>query len=663
MGIHFGVDYYPEHWSEERLETDAKLMKEMGIKLVRMAEFSWSKMEPRKGEFHFEWLKMAVDRLGEMGIVSVLGTPTAAPPAWIFEKNPEIFPMGSDGITRGFGSRHHDCQSNETYRRHIRRFVTAMADYFKDNKYVVVWQIDNEFGNAHGDLCMCDSCREHFQKWLENKYKTIENLNKAWGTYFWSQEYTDFKQVFLPKVTPAAINPSEMLDWQRFHSDLIVDFQKNQVDIIREKCPDKFITHNCMGFSGVVDYYDLGMDLDFVSHDQYPSGFYLKMPHEDMESLSGALDVMRGIKEKPYWIMEQQAGITGTEIFGRCPAPGQLSLWTTHSVAHGADMIVYFRWRTCTVGAEEYWHGILPHNGVPGRRYHELKNCINTLTPIMEKTEGAMPESKIAIIYSYDQRYAMNIQPHHPELEYINHILKFYKEFYNKNIPVDFISDKSDFSKYKVIIAPFQYLTTAVLAERYEKYVADGGNLVLTMRAGVKDENNHCQSDLPLPGLFSKLLGIEISDYDCLRDTSVKIRWNDSIVTGNKWSDIIDIKTAESLAEYDSEFYKGSPCVTENKFGKGHAIYVGTEPDDDFMEKLAGYLCEKCGISPLLDTPDGVEVTERTKDGMKYIFIMNHNSLDERVEIPESWNILTGDNSGTLKPFEYRVYEKLADEF
>ena len=274
MNIRFGADYYPEHWDEKRLETDAKLMHDMGIDVVRMAEFSWSKLEPEKGIFQFDWLDNAINTLAKYNIRVVLGTPSAAPPAWIIEEIPDLLPLDSQGRVRGFGGRHHNCQSNIAYKEHIKRLVSKMAHHYKDNPNVIGWQIDNELGNSHNDLCHCKSCREHFQKWLQYKYKTIEQLNKEWGTNFWSQTYDKFEQIPTPMITPTSHNPSLLLDWKRFHSDLIVEFQQFQIDILREICPHQFITHNLMGFFNLIDYFDLADNLDFVSHDQYPMGFY-----------------------------------------------------------------------------------------------------------------------------------------------------------------------------------------------------------------------------------------------------------------------------------------------------------------------------------------------------------------------------------------------------
>ncbi|BCJ94071.1 beta-galactosidase [Anaerocolumna cellulosilytica] len=659
--LFFGVDYYPEHWPRERWETDAALMEEMGLSVVRLAEFSWAKMEPNLGEFHFEWLQEAIEILGKHGIKTVLGTPTAAPPAWIMEETPEIYPVDSNGIRRGFGGRHHDCQSNKTYRSHIKRFVTAMATTFKDNPYVIGWQIDNELGNSHHDLCMCDSCKSAFQDWLKEKYGSIGVLNKEWGTYFWSQDYASFEQIPAPRRTVTGSNPSAMLDWKRFCSDLIVEFQQYQIDIIRDICKSHFITHNFMGFADKVNYFDLAKNLDFISHDQYPGGFFTTPPHEKNEVLSAALDLMRGTKNQSFWIMEQQSGITGWETMGRTPEPGQLALWAQHTIAHGADTIVFFRFRTCTVGTEQYWHGILPHSGKPGRRFRELKDMIAKLKPIMPELKGTMPKAETGIVYSYDQNYAFQIQPHHPELNYVEQVVKYYKGFYERNIPVDFVSDKEEFHKYKLLVAPLQYLMNPELEKKYDEYVAQGGHLVLTMRTGVKNDNNVCMSEMELPGRLGTIAGIEINDYDCLVGCNTEVLWIKSNklepMKAEKWCDIIELKGASVLAEYSSQFYKGSPAITEYSYGKGKVYYVGHEPDHRLMQIFNEYITGNAGINLLPTTPDGVEITLRSAEAIDYVFVMNHNNFSVKVNLPKEWEaVFTGQNS-ELKPFQVDIYK------
>lgn len=676
----FGADYYPEHWPEQRWPMDAKLMKELGLKVVRMAEFSWHKMEPEEGHFDFEWLDRAIDILRKEGIVSVLGTPSAAPPAWMIRKHPKIQPVGPDGIIRGFGGRHHDCQSNPVYREYVKKMVTAMAEHFKDNPGVVGWQIDNEFGNSHYNLCMCDSCKASFQKWLAKKYGTIEELNKAWGTYFWSQEYNDFSEVFPPVKTPCGANPSQVLDWKRFHSDLICDFSKVQTDIIRSIVPkEHFITHNCMGFSDIVSYYDLSKQLDFVCHDLYPFGYWRDHSLEPFE-IGVELDGIRGVCKAPFWIMEQQSSVTGWEIMGRKPAPGQIPLWAVDSVAHGADTVVFFRWRSCLGGTEQYWHGILPHSGIPGKTYEEIGRLINDMTPVMKDMEGAMPTAQVAIVRSYEQGWAFDMQPNVQGLNYYGQLIKYYKAFHHKNIPVDFVREDDDISGYKVVIAPLQYLADQDLAAHYEEYVKQGGNLVLTMRAGVKERNNLCYAEGPLPGVFSGLLGITVEEYDPLGSAFVPVKGvsgsednrdasddtcsktaGDGLCAA-KWADIITLKGAEPVFDYDGEYYEGTPAVTVNSLGEGKAWYVGCEPSESLMEAIVDMLAKETGTGSVegsdIKVPAGVEVTSREKNGRKWIFILNHTDEEKKTDISDRFRVLSGalkDNK--LQPYGYAVLE------
>ena len=660
MGNFIGVDYYPEHWPKERWPIDVKLMREMGVDMVRMAEFSWSYLEPVEGEFNFGWLDEAISLLAESGIKSILGTPSAAPPAWIIEAHPEIQPIDSEGRRRHFGGRHHCCQSNQNYRNHIKRYVTAFANHFKDNPNVIGWQIDNELGNSHQDLCLCPSCEERFRLWLKEKYGDIQTLNQKWGNAFWSQEYQGFSQIQAPKLTAAGYNPSALLDWKRFCSDLIVEFHKFQSTILRAAAPDKFITQNMMGFADKVNYYDLADDIDFSSDDKYPAGYFHPVQNISRAAENAAmLDFIRSTKNKSFWIMEQQSGITGWQILGRAPKPGQLGMWASQAIAHGADAIVFFRWRTCTMGTEQYWHGILPHSGIPGRYYYELKAFAQKVKPLMKEIQSAMPKANVAFLHSYDQLYAIDIQPHHPDMSYIGHLMVYFTAFYNRNIPVDFINEDMDFNKYDLIIAPLQYLMTPKLEEKYKGYVQAGGNLVLTMRAGVKDETNLCRTGNPLPGGgLNELVGLEVHEYDCLRDTTGWVLWDDVRYSCEKWSDIINLTGAKQLASYDFEFYSGTPAITLNSFGEGTVYYVGTEPSAELAAKLIDELMQQGDLCSLGETPLDVEITHRNIDGKDYIFIINHNGATKSVKIPEDWIAYYEGQSDEIKPFSVDVYTR-----
>ena len=659
MGIHFGADYYPEHWPQERWETDARLMSEMGLKVVRLAEFSWHKMEPDDGKYDFEWIDAAISVLSKYDIKVVLGTPTAAPPAWLINKYPEILPIDSHGVKHGFGGRHHDCQSNKIYRKYVSDIVTNMAMHFKDNKNVIGWQIDNELGNSHDDLCHCESCRKAFKDWLKAKYKKVDELNKRWGTAFWSEEYNDFDEIFTTRVTVTGVNPSQMLDWRLFHSDLIFDFAALQAEIIRKYCPNQFITHNCMDFADTVDYYKLGEILDFACQDQYPLGYWFKDGKMPVYRMAATVDVVRSFKNKPIWIMEQEAGITGWGMMGRLPKPGELSEFTMQSIAHGADCVVFFRWRSCVFGTEQYWHGILPHSGTPGRTYGELKNLIQKINPIMDDMEGAMPENPVGIVYSYRQNYALREQPHNGKLNYHNQLMKYYKGFYDKNVSVDFVYENGDFGKYKLLVAPLQYTVSSELKEKFDYYVKNGGTLVLTMRAGVKDEYNICNDHEMLPGVFGEIAGITIPEYDSIgvTDTEIPLKDENNNRIGNAvvWADLTEPNTdTQVLARYDGEFYMNTAAITVHTYGKGKCIYVGCEPDDELLEFVTENALNAAGIEKRFFAGKGVEITSRIKGHDEYIFVINTENVEKKYEDIRG-KLIFGETKGQLKPFETHV--------
>lgn len=665
MGFHFGVDYYPEHWPEERWETDAKLMREMGIRAVRMAEFAWSRLEPEEGNYDFAWLDRAIALLGEYGIETILGTPTAAPPAWMIEKEPEILPMDGLGMRKGFGGRHHDCQSNPAYRERIRSLVTAMAEHYKDQKFVIGWQIDNELGNSHEELCMCPSCHRAFGEWLRRKYKTIENLNSAWGTVFWSQEYRSFSQVPVPKAAPTAHNPSLLLNYKQFCSDLVIDFLELQAGILRKICKGWLITHNLMGFYDKTDYFKLGEHLDIAANDQYPTGYYFEQPGQPDYEVAACYDLIRSIKKNPFWMMEMQAGATGGDILGRTPGAGRLRLWTYQAVAHGADAIVYFRWRTCLFGTEQYWHGILPHSGIAGRSYEELRETAAELEPVMEDMEGRCARAQVGIVFSYDQSWAFRIQPGHPELSYTKTIQNFYRACYEKNIAVDFVGENEPLKHYSIIFAPLQYLSDEKQEQKYIDYVERGGHLVLTMRTGVKNRDNVCEAHI-LPGRFKHIAGIAVSEYDCLLQASVSLKDGRGQLMGHGrlWADKLALQGAEALFYYGNGMYAGEPAVTCHTYGMGKVYYLGCQPEQRLLTELLQGWMKEAGVKGTGWTAEGVEAVYRPGREKEYLFVLNHTEERKPLKLTEGWKLRLTDKQKNVQDengingLEARIYER-----
>jgi beta-galactosidase len=651
--FYYGVDYYPEHWPEERWPEDAQLMAEAGFNIVRLAEFAWSKIEPSetgltdRRKYDFRWLDRAIDVLQRRGIKVIVGTPTASPPPWLMSMNPDLFRVRNDGLRVTFGNRREYCPNHPLFHQRSKEIVTAMAEQYTQHPAVIGWQIDNEFG----DRCYCSICKSKFQEWLRNRYGTLDELNDRWGTIFWSHVYTQWDEIPLPVTTGGSPNPGLALDFARFSSDSYVSYQQMQVDILREKCPAHLITHNFMGFKHEdLNYYDLARTLDIVTWDNYPVGFWL---HEGHDSSGPALghDTMRGLKNRNFWVMEQQAGPSGWETISPSPRPGELRLWAYQAIAHGADGIIFFRWRTARYGTEQYWHGLLDHDARPGRRYAEIKRMGKEIMQIGTIIEGATTRAKVAILHSYDSRFCFQLQPNSLDFRYSKHFQAIYRALHQYPVPVDIIDPTDSLSSYKLIFVPAMYIVTTDIRKNLEEFLRLGGTLVVTPRSGVKDDAN-AVVNLPLPGLLADLCGITVDEYDALSANTVQeIKFvipglsNSLPSKALYWCDILDPKKAEVIAVYTREYYAGQPAITRNTYGQGQVFYIGAFGDTHLYRSLLRWLLLNLGIQRTLSTPDGVEVTERWQKGKRILFILNHTDQPQRVNLPRQYTNIIKEQS------------------
>jgi len=633
----FGVDYYPEHWPEERWTTDARLMQEAGFNTVRLAEFAWSKLEPQEGRFDFDWLDRAVDILSRRQIQVILGTPTASAPPWLLQRHAEIFRMRQDGQRVTYGNRRGTCPNSPLYRHYAGRIVAQMAAHFHKAPALIGWQIDNEFG----ERCYCPQCQQAFHAWLRSRYQTLDELNHKWGTVFWSQVYTDWDEIPLPLATGGSPNPSLALDYDRFMSDSYVDFQRCQVETIRSQCPGSQITHNFMGFSfDQVNYFDLARDLDLVSLNYYPRSQWNMQAEVDPSEFALALDTMRGLKHQNFWMMEQQAGPGGWEMISVQPRPGELRLWAYQAIAHGADGILFFRWRSCRYGAEQFWHGLLDHDGTAGRRYAEASQVGQELRALSGAIVSTVIRPKVAFLLSYDSRFAFQIQPNNPQFSYPAHFQQLYQAFYRQHAQVEIVSPDDDLNSYRLVVAPSLHLMDRETAKKLEEFVRQGGTLVVTQRSGVKDETN-LVVDQRLPGYLRELMGAEVAEYDSLAPgMSNEIRFvlpglelQASLNCGTL-CDVLAPQAARTVAVYCRDYYAGKPAITENRYGEGRAIYVGTIGDAWFYQILTRWLLDSTGIEPLVFSADpDVEISERWQGERRILFILNFASGPRCVDL------------------------------
>jgi beta-galactosidase len=640
----FGVDYYPEHWPEARWAQDARDMRAAGFNTVRLAELAWSRLEPRPNAYNFAWLDRAIDVLHAAGIEVVLGTPTASPPPWVMQLFPDAFLVMKDGRAKTYGNRREYCPTHPGYRERSRSITQAMADHYAHHPAVIGWQTDNEFG----DRCYCPNCRRFFQGWLQHHYPSLEALNAAWGTIFWSHVYTDWSQLPAPLASAGhdangSPNPGLGLDYLRFMSDAYVAFQDEQIQILRRTCPGHFITHNLMGFNyDNLNYFDLARDLDFVTWDNYRRMQWTFTPQVQPVDAALAHATMRGLKDQNFWVMEQQAGPGGWEIVSMAPRPGELRLWAYQAIAHGADGIVFFRWRTARFGTEEYWHGLLDHDGTLSRRYYEIKGMGGEIGQIGDRIAGSRVDAQVAMLLDYDTRFAFQIQANNPQFTYSGHFRAIYSAFHKRNIAVDVVPPDAGLGKYKLVVVPAYYVLPEDVAERIVDFVQEGGTILVTPRTGVKDVTNTVV-EMPLPGLLAEVCGVRVEEYDSLpAGLTQPLAFHLPALQGNApqvqaWVDVLAPTTAEVVATYSADYYAGKPAITINRSGQGAAVYVGTFGDAGLYDTLAPWLLAEAGVQPGVETPNGVEMCVRGAAGRRILFVLNHTAVAQEVTLPDEY--------------------------
>lgn len=461
--MRLGVCYYPEHWPEARWAVDARMMREAGVKLVRIGEFAWSRLEPKAGRHEFDWLERAIETLAAEGLEVILGTPTTTPPKWLVDRMPDMLPVDAEGRVRGFGSRRHYCFSHLGYREECRRIITALAERFGRHKAVVAWQTDNEYANHNTGLSYSAAARAGFREWLTRKYGTIDALNIAWGTVFWSMEYTSFDEIELPNLTVAEAAPIHRLDFHRYSSDQVVAFNALQVEIIRAHAPGRDILHNFMGKPTLFDHWRLSQDLDVASWDSYPLGFldlddcsdehkmrYLRVGDPDFQAFFH--DLYRGCGRGRWWVMEQQPGPVNWAPHNPAPAPGAVRLWTWEAFAAGAEVVSYFRWRQAPFGQEQMHEALCLPDGSPNEA---LAVATQVAGEIEADARDGAARADVAIVFDYESDWAWQIQPQGREFNYRKLVLAFYRALRRHGVTIDIVPPWAEAVRdYRLLLVP-----------------------------------------------------------------------------------------------------------------------------------------------------------------------------------------------------------------
>jgi len=671
----FGTDYYPDQTPENLWEQDAAAMAAAGITNVRIAEFAWGLMEPREGSFDFKWLERAVGILHAHQIAVILGTPSAAPPPWLTQKYPEVLMVNEHGVTLSPGTRRFTCPTNATYRSLSLAVATQMAHAFATTPGVIGWQIDNEFTLGESARCYCRFCREGFQRWLRGKYPSLDAINQAWGTVFWSNTYSDFSQIPVPLPSGAPPNPGLALDYDRYQSAANVSFLDEQLTMLRRLCPAHFITTNNVGLVDTIDMRDLYRNLDFVASDNYPGFFAIFLNGQDsgvsappeviasMVALSH--DFMRSVKDgEPFLIMEEQSGKAGQPTFAPQPEPGQLRLWSYQAVAHGAIGINYFRWDTANFGAEEYWHGLLRHDRSHSPGFDEIQQTIRELKSLGRDALNARYEADLALCFDPNSSWALTIQPGQPKLKYFSEIASWYGCIAASHAGIDIVNATQDLSRYKVLCAPTMYVVSQQQADRIRAYVQGGGTFIAGFRLGVKDEHSRIVNT-PLPGLLRDVMGVELLDYQPIYSEKQGVHFAGPLVGADAechiWADILDPKSkdAEVLASYTDGAYASKPAITSHKYGKGRAIYVGAHLEGLDLARVLLTLIASSGVTRAIQAPTGVEVTSRRTDRQTWTYLLNHTAKAQSVKVEGTYrdglDHSTVSGSISLEPYGVRI--------
>ncbi len=653
--FYFGAAYYPEHWDAAVREKDVQLMAEAGLNVVRMAEFAWDRIEPEEGVFCFDLFDETIANLGDQGIATILCTPTATPPRWLTAAHPEILRVDENGVAMQHGSRQHACHSNATFREYSRNITQAMARRYQDNAHVVGWQTDNEF-NCHFAECHCAACQAAFREFLREKYADdIAALNAAWGTAFWAQTYRSFDEILTPKSSkPADPNPGQRLDYYRFISWSVTRFQHDQVALLRAANAGWFITHN--GTFRHIDYRGVfGQDLDFLAYDVYP--FFDHDPLHRPVSQAFNLDQARAWSGN-FLVPEQQSGPGGQAAYLQdTPDPDEIRRMVYASIAHGADGILFFRWRTCRFGAEEYWCGILDHDNIPRRRYNEIKQLRQELQTIGPEVLGTHVHVDVGVaaadmdVYDAHDTYSLGLPT--PKMMAIM-IHEFY---FQQGYAVGCVHPGDDLSGLKLYILPHWAVFNPEWLPNLEAYVENGGVLVIGARSGIKDWNNAVVADSP-PGVLHKLAGVKVIEYGRQNVPDLRplaISFPKIKIATEHWYEVLELyPQTVTIGRWEGRHLNRLAAVTMRRAGAGAVIYVGTYLTPDLLNIVTALCSELKGLEPLIaELPEGFHVTVRENDEKRLWFISNDSDKYESVpKVPEGISLFSG------KPLHPRPYLK-----
>ena len=624
--LEYGADYNPEQWPREVWDDDVRAMREAGVTIVSLAIFSWARLEPASHQYDFGWLDDVMDLLHANGILVDLATATASPPPWLTTAYPEILPVDRDGNTIWPGGRQHWRPTSPIFREHALRLVRTIATRYAEHPALAAWHVSNELG-CHNIYDYSDDAARAFRFWLQQRYGTIEALNHAWGTAFWSQTYRTWEQILPPRLAATHPNPSQQLDFKRFSSDALKDYLRAERDLLKSITPDVPVTTNfmVMGETKGMDYADWAAEVDFVSNDHY----VLPGP-QARDELSFSANLTGNLAGgRPWFLMEHSTSAVNWQPINVAKKPGELARDSLTHVAHGADAVCFFQWRQSAAGAEKYHSAMLPHAGTDSMVFRSVAALGARLASLAPLAGTPRTAARAAILFDWHSWWAAE-QDSHPtdRLRYKQEALDWYTAFLDLGVRADVLPASASLDGYDVVVAPVLHVVPAALADRLRGYVDGGGNLITTYFSGIVDEHDHVWLG-GYPGALASLLGIRIEEFGpLLDDERVEL---DNGTAGTMWTDRIDVTdpATEVLASYKTGEMAGRPAVTRRAVGGGSAAYVSTRLGPDGIAPVLAQLLSRTGVASEL--PE--ELSGRIELAVRGEFRFAINRTEEPVDL------------------------------
>ena len=581
---YLGVDYYPEQWGLEHADQDLDDIVALGANLVRIGDFAWDRFEPEEGKYDFSFFDAFIEKAKQRNLKIMMCVPTATMPAWLYYRYPDIMNENEYGYRQPFGARRGYCVNSDIYIEKGVALAKAMAEHYKKEEAIVAWQVDNEIGHEGSDMCYCSNCRRKFIEHLKGRYSDIDDLNRRWGTSFWTQTYSSFEQIPLPRLSFTPHNPSLRLEWERFRSHSAAGFIKALRDALKSVDENIVVTHDFEG--GTINKhfspFEVAKCLDFVSYNNYPVWGGQKAPMSESD-LAFSVDFARGFKREKIWVTESIMGQQGHNDIGYAPKPDEAKKWALDSLDHGVETVIFFRYRGFNKGAEQFCFGIVDTDNVKRRKYYETQSFMHEV----KDREIEYPETDTCIVYDYDSKSSMAIQRQSDVFSYQGECEKFYRQLHKRHLNCDIIDSSVSFDKYKTVILPYMIVMDDAFRNRLKEYVRKGGTVVMSARTSWKDKDNNLIFGERLPAGLTDLTGSMIEEHETLlSEQSSPCVYGDKEGQGYVFEELLTLNGAEELISWKDNPYGRYSAATVNSYGKGKCYYLGSSFDEDILTKL-----------------------------------------------------------------------------